>query len=85
MLDQEINVVGIGTDIFTDAIKEQGVKAHQLDWKPSKKAEISKRAEEILKKALYSNFKEKIDTANAKIIDIMHNCVYDHFKGSDIL
>lgn len=73
MLDQEINVVGIGTDVFTDAIKEQGVKAHQLDWKPSKKAEISKRAEEILKKALYSNFKEKIDTANAKIIDIMKN------------
>ena len=73
MLDQEINVVGIGTDVFTDAIKQHAVKAHQLDWKPSKKTEISKRAEEILKKALYSNFKEKIDAANTKIIDIMKN------------
>ena len=48
MLDQEINVVGIGTDVFTDAIKEQGVKAHQLDWKPSKKAEISKFPQKYL-------------------------------------
>ena len=73
MLNDKINVINVGTDVFADAIKEQGIPAEQLNWKPREKAVMSKRAKEILEKTMYSDFKEKIEDANKKVIDIINN------------
>ena len=73
MLNDKINVINVGTDVFANAVKEQGIPAEQLNWKPGKKAVLSERAKEILEKAMYSDFKEKIDEANAKVKNIMDN------------
>lgn len=73
MLNDKINVINVGTDVFADAIKEQGIPAEQLNWKPGKKVVMSDRAKEILEKTLYSDFKDKIEEANNKVIDIINN------------
>lgn len=73
MLNDKISVINVGTDVFANAVKEQGIPAEQLNWKPGKKVVLSKRAKEILDKAMYSDFKKKIDAANAKVKDIMDN------------
>jgi len=73
MLNDKISVINVGTDVFCDAIKEQGINAEQLNWKPTEKKELSKRAKEILDKTMYSDFKNKIEEANKKVIDIIHN------------
>jgi len=73
MLNEKINVINVGTDVFCDAIKQQGIDALQLNWKPTEKKELSKRAKEILDKTMYSDFKIKIEEANKKVIDIINN------------
>ena len=37
MLNEKINVINVGTDVFAEAIKAQGVPAEHLNWKPGKK------------------------------------------------
>ena len=34
MLNDKINVINVGTDVFANAVKEQGIPAEQLNWKP---------------------------------------------------
>ena len=52
MLNEKINVINVGTDVFAEAIKAQGVPAEHLNWKPGKKIILSDRAKEVLEKAL---------------------------------
>ena len=66
MLNEKINVINVGTDVFCDAIKQQGIDALQLNWKPTEKKELSKRAKEILDKTMYSDFKIKIEDLDVK-------------------
>ena len=73
MLNDKISVINVGTDVFADAIKEQGVPAEQLAWKPGDKVTMSDRAREVLEKTLYSDFKDKIEEANKRVIDIINN------------
>ncbi len=73
MLNDKISVINVGTDVFADAIKAQGVPAEHINWKPGKKTVISDRAKEILEKTLYSDFGLKIEEANNKVIDIFNN------------
>lgn len=37
MLNDKINVINVGTDVFANAVKEQGIPAEQLNWKPAKR------------------------------------------------
>lgn len=70
MLNQNINVVNVGTDTFSEAVKEQGIPVVQLDWRPRNKVQISDRAKAIFEKMVYSELKDKIDEANQKVIEI---------------
>ena len=73
MLDNKINAINIGTDVFADAIAQQNVPVNHLNWKPREKAPISEKAEKILEKMLYSDIKDKIDEANTKVADTFKN------------
>ncbi len=73
MLKDEINVINVGTDVFADAIKQQGGNAVQLNWKPGKTFPLSERAKTLLEKTVYSDFSKKIDEANKKVIEIFDN------------
>ena len=73
MLNDKINVINVGTDVFANAVKEQGIPAEQLNSKPGKKVVMSERAREILEKTMYSDFREKIEEANKKAVEIINN------------
>ena len=48
LLDTDLTVIIIGTDIFYDALKVQNVKVIQVDWRPG--PVLDKLSEEILSK-----------------------------------
>lgn len=50
LFSSELKVINIGLEIFTDALKAQGVDSVQVSWQPPPKLE--KEYEEILSKIL---------------------------------
>ena len=65
----KIEAVNVGTDIFAEALRAQGVNTVQLNWKPYSKAKIDSLSVDMVKN-LYS-VEEKIEKANSKVIDII--------------
>ncbi len=47
---KELKVINIGLEIFFEALKQQGIKAVQVNWQPPPK--IEKEYEDILDKIL---------------------------------
>ncbi len=73
MLNDKINAINVGTDVFADALDSQSVPVCHLNWKPREKVTMPERAAKILEKMLYSDIKDKIDDANNKVINIFKN------------
>jgi hypothetical protein len=50
ILDVELKVVNIGSEIFSQALKDQNADVIQLDWSPPRVVVLSKRISEIMDK-----------------------------------
>jgi hypothetical protein len=50
LLNSKLNVINLGLDIFFQSLRDQSVKAIQVDWRPSTK--LDKETEDILSKIL---------------------------------
>ena len=50
ILNSELKVLSIGSDIFAQALKDQRADVIQLDWSPPKVVVLDKRISDILEK-----------------------------------
>ena len=75
MFKQEPAVINIGVKPFADGIKDQGVKAIHLAWKPPVDAKLCRMIS-----TMEPTLKEKIEKANAEAIDTL-NAAEGHWVG----
>lgn len=75
MFKQEPAVINIGVKPFADGIKDQGVKAIHLAWKPPVDAKLCRMIS-----TMEPTLKEKIEKANAESIDTL-NAAEGHWVG----
>jgi len=50
LFDKKLKIINIGTELFLQSFKKQGVEAFQVRWKPSvvKNKKISKLLEDLM-------------------------------------
>ena len=75
MFKQEPAVINIGVKPFADGIKDQGVKAIHLAWKPPVDAKLCRMIS-----TMEPTLKEKIEKANAEAIETL-NAAEGHWVG----
>lgn len=68
ILNEELNILNIGSSIFNDDYEKQNLKVSQVEWKPNNlNADVIKALEIIDKN------KDIIEKANKKVIDIIND------------
>lgn len=67
ILNEQLNILNIGSNIFNDDYNKQNLDVIQVDWKPSNFSNEVIEALEILERN-----KEKIDKANQQVVDIIN-------------
>lgn len=67
ILNEKLNILNIGSNIFNDDYNKQNLDVIQVDWKPSNFSNEVIEALEILERN-----KEKIDKANQQVVDIIN-------------
>ena len=75
MFKQEPAVINIGVKPFADGVKDQGVKAVHLAWKPPVDPRLCRMI-----RTMEPSLKEKIEKSNAEAVDIL-NAAEGHWVG----